>query len=31
VNQEIRASVLYVDVPGHEQTRRLEFISFNAA
>jgi hypothetical protein len=26
-NHEIRASVLYVDVPGLERTRRLEFIS----
>jgi hypothetical protein len=31
VNQEISSSVLYVDVPRRECTRRLEFIRFNAA
>jgi len=31
VNQEIHSSVLYVNVPGHERTRRLEFIAFNGA
>ena len=31
VNREISSSVLYVDISGRERTRRLEFISFNAA
>ena len=29
VNREIHSSVLYVDVPGPERTRRLEFIVFS--
>lgn len=30
VNREIHSSVLYVDVPGRDRTRRLEFIMFDA-